>query len=142
MIPMPILSRNEVAAAYLQQLHELAFEITTAMEAISENDLMRFQECVARQETICFGLIAIAKTVSECLPSPEPLSVPNIDPSIRERIRSTGGAINQLNMQYAELLKHSGRSIALLGLLSRSQTEQFLTSRRTRPKYETWSCEM
>jgi hypothetical protein len=135
-------SRDQLAAMYLLQLQALAFEISVAMDAIAANALISLQESVAKQEMLCGVLANMASTISEHVRSSErPLPVLS-DGSVERRIRSTSEAIRQLNLQYAALLKHSGRSIALLASLCRSHTGRFEEARGSRSKRQTWSCEM
>ena len=135
-------SRDQIAASYLQQMQALAFEISVAMDAIAANALPKFQESVARQEMLCAGLASMANTVSNgfrALDHPLPSSA---DAEIQRKIRAASGAIRELNLQYAALLKHSGKSIALLALLCRSHQGQFQEARGSRLKHQTWSCQM
>jgi hypothetical protein len=135
-------SRDQTAAIYLQQMQELAHEISIAMEAIAANKLPRLQESVARQEMLCASLATMANTVSEGFSSSEAPLRSGVDTSVEHRIRAAGSAIRELNLQYAALLKHSGKSIALLSLLCSSHTGQFQEARGPRLKHQTWSCEM
>jgi hypothetical protein len=134
--------RDQIAANYLQQMQELASEISVAMEAIAANKLPKLQESVARQEMLCAGLASMANTVSEGVRSPETPSRTGIDPSIERKIQAAGSAIRELNLQYAALLRHSGKSIALLSLLCNSHAGRFQEARGPRLKRQTWSCEM
>jgi hypothetical protein len=137
-----IQAHDQLAAAYLLQLQTLAFEISVAMDAIAANALTSFQESVAKQEMLCGVLANMANTISERVRlSGQPLLVLS-DSSVERKIRRTSGAIRELNLQYAALLKHSGRSIALLLSLCRSHTGQYQEAREPRSKRQTWSCEM
>lgn len=134
--------RDQIAATYLQQMQELASEISAAMDAIATNKIAKLRECIARQEVLCADLATMANTVSSDLrSSPMPSSF-GIDPTIERRIQAAGDSIRELNLQYAALLKHSGRSIALLSLLCNSQAGRFQEDRIPRLKRQTWSCEM
>ena len=135
-------TRDQIAASYLQQMQELAFEISVAMDAIAANTLSRFQESVARQEMLCAGLASMANAVSEGFRSSETPLLSSIDPSVERKIQAAGSAIRKLNLQYAALLKHSGRSIALLSLLCSSYAGRFQEARGSRLKHQTWSFEM
>jgi hypothetical protein len=129
-----VLNHEPLGAAYLLQLQALAFEISVAMDAIAANALTSFQESVAKQEMLCSVLANMAKTIRSSEQPPLALS--------DSRIGAASEAIFQLNLQYAALLKHSGRSIALLASLCRSHTGQFHEARGPRSKRQTWSCEM
>ncbi|MFY9853582.1 MAG: hypothetical protein WAK26_06875 [Terracidiphilus sp.] len=134
--------RDQIAAEYLQQLQELASEISVATDAIAANALPRLQDSVAKQEMLCASLTKLANTVGEGLGHSQPPSFSGIDPAIELKIQATSGTIRELNLQYAALLRHSGRTIALLASLCRSHTGQFQEAREPRSKYQTWSCEM
>jgi hypothetical protein len=134
--------RDQIAVRYLQQMQELALEISGAMEAIAANKISKLQECIAGQEELCACLATMANAVSEELRSVQTPSHSGIDPSIESRIQEAGKSIRELNLQYAALLKHSGKSIALLSLLCNSHAGRFTEARIPRLKRQTWSCEM
>ena len=135
-------AHDQLAAAYLLQLQALAFEISVAMDAIAANALTSFQESVAKQEMLCGVLANMANTISKRARPPEQPLLVLSDSSVEPRIRATSEAIRELNLQYAALLRHSGRSIAILASLCRSHTGQFQEARGPRSKRQTWSCEM
>jgi hypothetical protein len=141
MDPQALPERDRLAASYLQQLQGLALEISAAMDAIATNALSRFQESVAKQEMLCFSLMQIANAVAKGSPSfREALS--SYDPAADQEIQAASEAIRKLNLRYAALLKHSGRSIALLSSLCRNYLGQSQEVRGPRLKRQTWSCEM
>ena len=135
-------TREQVAVDYLQHMQELASEISAAMDAIAANALPRFQESVAKQEMLCASLVKAANTVNEGLPPNERPLLPGDGTEVELKIRTTSAAIRELNLQYAALLKHSGRSIAVLASLCASHTGRFQEARGPRLKHQTWSCEM
>lgn len=134
------LHTNDQLAAYLEQLQGLAFEIALAMDAIAANALSRFQESVAKQEMLCFNLVQITNAVSQGYPSFR--DALHVDSAVEQKIEAASEAIRRLNMRYAALLKHSGRSIALLASLCRNHLGQSQEVRGSRLKRQTWSCEM
>lgn len=133
---------DQLAATYLQQLQALAFEINAAMDAVGANALARFEESVAKQEMLCASLVTMANAVGNDFRSSEQLLPSRLDAALELEIRVKSGAIRNLNLQYAALLKHSGRSITLLASLCRSHTGQSQEARWPRLKHQTWSCEM
>lgn len=135
-------THDHLAATYLQQLQALALEISVAIDAIATNALTSFQESVAKQEMLCAVLASMANTIRKEVNSSEQRPLVSSERSVERKIRATSEAIRELNLQYAALLKHSGRSIALLVSLCRSHTEQLQEARGPRPKRQTWSCEM
>ena len=134
--------RDQLANTYLQQLQALAFEISVAMDAIAANALPRFQESVATQEMLCASLAKMTNKVSESLRSPEQTLPSTPEIGIESKIHSATVAVRGLNLKYSALLRHSGRSIALLSLLCKSHMGRFQEDRGTRLKHQTWSCEM
>jgi len=135
-------TRDELASAYLHQLQELASEISVAMEAVSANALSNFQGSVAKQEMLCCDLTSMANAFSEKFRATERPGLYCIDPSMDLKIRAASGALGELNLQYSALLRHAGRSVALLASLCRSHTGRLQEARGTRLKHQTWSCEM
>jgi len=137
-----IQTHDQLAAAYLLQLQTLAFEISVAMDSIAANALTSFQESVAKQEMLCGVLANMANTIRKTVRSSEQPLLFLSDSSVEPRIRATSEAIRELNLQYAALLRHSGRSIAILASLCRTHTGQLQEARGPRSKRQTWSCEM
>jgi len=135
-------TRDELAASYLQQLQALSREISVAMEAVSTNALSTFQESVAKQEMLCSSLACMANSVSEKSYVAERPGLSCIDNPMDLKIRAAKGALCELNLQYSALLKHAGRSVALLASLCRSHTGRIQEARGPRLKHQTWSCEM
>jgi hypothetical protein len=142
MSDLALQTRDQLAANFLQQMQELAHEISAAMDAIAGNAIPKFQESVARQEMLCASLAAMANTVGEGFHSSRQPKLSGIDPAVEFKIRAASNAISELNLQYSALLKHSSRSIALLALLCRSYSGQIQEARGPRLKHQTWSCEM
>ena len=142
MIEEAIQTPDQLAAAYLLQLQTLAFEISVAMDAIAANALTSFQESVAKQEMLCGVLANMANTITKRVRSSAQPILFLSDSSVESRIRATSEAIRELNLQYAALLRHSGRSIAILASLCRTHTGEFQEARGPRSKRQTWSCEM
>jgi hypothetical protein len=134
--------RDQLAATYLEHLQALAFEISVAMSAIAGNDLIRFRDSVAKQEMLCAVLASIANTIREQIRSSDHGVTGLSDPTVEENIRFTTGAIRHLNLAYGALLKHSGRSMALLASLCRTHTGEVFEINGSRSKHQTWSCEI
>jgi len=138
----PVQKREELAATYLEQLQALASEITVATNAIAANALTTLQESVARQEMLCASLAMFVKLFGEGSRSPEVVLATNSDNSIEGKIRAARRTLVELNLKYAALLRHSGKSLALLISLCNSHTGRFQEARGLRLKQQTWSCEM
>ena len=135
-------TRAELAGIYQQQLQALAFEMRVAMQAIASNSLPVLEASVAKQEMLCHGLLKLCKRLQQDAGAPGSEGAFPSDP-VEERAAATARSLRELNTQYASLLKHSGRSIAMLSTLCRSYTGQFPhQERRSLAKQQTWSCEM
>ena len=124
----PIPEEDETATAYLHQLQTLAGEVDLAIHAISGNALSSLEESIARQEMLCASLASMARTTVDNLQS--------------AAITAAATTVQTLNLKYASLLKHSGKSIALLSALCNSHTHPAQEARGPRLKHQTWSCEM
>lgn len=135
-------TRAELASAYQQQLQALGYEIRVAMQAIASNSLDKLEDSVATQQVLTGELTKLAARLSEQLSSPEHALQAFPFGPVEEKVQSTGRAIHELNAQYSSLLRHSGRSIALLSSLCRSHAGHFPESRGTSLKRQTWSCTM
>ena len=135
-------SRDQLAAVYLQQMQSLACEISISMDAIAANALPTLQESIAKQEMLCAGLASMVNAVSEGLRPSEQPAFSGIDTAVEKKIGAARKTLLDLNLKYAALIKHSGRTIALLSTLCKSHTGQFQEARGPRLKYQTWSCEM
>jgi hypothetical protein len=133
-------TRDQLAASYLQHLQALAGEISVAMDAIAKNAIISFRESVDKQEMLCALLANLAVAHSKPVSSARPPVVSD-SPMARE-IRAAITAIRDLNLRYATLLRHSGRSVELLLSLCRSHTGQLVEAAGSRSKRQTWSCEM
>jgi hypothetical protein len=134
-------THDQLAARYLQYLQALAAEIPVAMNAIAKNAITTFRESVDRQEMLCALLANLALTYSKRNPPSKWPPVLN-DSSVAREIQATTGAVRDLNLQYTALLKHSGRSVALLLSLCRSHTGQLQEAAGPGSKHQTWSCDM
>ncbi len=135
-------THDQLAAAYLLQLQALAFEISMAMDAIADNALTSFRESVAKQEMLCGVLASMSNAIAARVRSSGQAPLVLTDGSVERRIQAASESIRELNLQYAALLKHSGRSIALLASLCRFHTGQFQEVRGPRSKRQTWSCDI
>jgi hypothetical protein len=135
-------THDQLAGEYLVQLQALAFEISAAMDAIAGNALTSFQESVAKQEMLCGVLAGMANAISARVKLSGQTLLVLSDSTVERKIRATSEAIRELNLQYAALLRHSGRSIALLASLCRFHTGQFQEARGHRSKRQTWSCDI
>ena len=134
-------TRADLAGLYQQQLQALAFEMRVAMQAIASNSLPTLEASVAKQEMLCHALLKLSTRLQQ--EARTTTSGPAFPADqVEQRAAATARSLQELNAQYASLLKHSGRSIAMLSSLCRSYSGQFPEVRRTTVKRQTWSCEM
>jgi len=123
--------RDEAGEGCLQTLRDLAREMTVAIDAISGNALVALEESVAKQEMLCAHLASVRGKLRG-----------GVNDSMGPEIPAAAERVRALNRQYASLLKHSGKAVALLSALCRNHTGQFQEARGIRLKHQTWSCEM
>jgi hypothetical protein len=137
------LMRAAFAATYLERLLALAKEMNIAMSAIAENALSSLEESIATQELLCSSLSTMRSAAQHEMRTAMPEVLPG-QPSdaVTSEIWAASTMIRGLNLRYASLLKHSGRSIALFSALCKSHTGQFQEARGSRLKHQTWSCEI
>jgi hypothetical protein len=134
--------RDQLAVTYLEHLQALAFEISAGMKAIAGNKITRLRDSVAQQEMLCAVIDTMANAIRERIQSCDASKPAFNDPAIARQIRVTAERIRTLNLEYGALLKHSGRTIAVLDSLCRSHRGQVYEMTRTHSKHETWSCEI
>ena len=133
-------SAEECAAAYLERFAALAAAISDAIRAISANSHANLRESVARQEALCDELCSM--TGAEAQPAGFSMAaLIQTDSAIGARIRATAQSLQKLNLEYAALLRQSGRTIALLASLWRSNSGVLPRSVGADPMRQTWSCE-
>jgi hypothetical protein len=132
---------NDHSERYVKQLEELISEINLSMKAVANNSLDALKESIANQEFLCANLAASGFAdgrLKQLSQSPLPVSESAIDITIFE----ASNTIRQLNLQYAALLKHSGRTINLLSALCSSHTGTSNQIHIAGSKQQTWSCEI
>ena len=134
------LSSESCAAVYLERLEVLASAISDAIHAISANSHMNLRESVSRQEALCDELWAMTGLEAQRAGFSVSAVVQEGSP-IGARIRATAQSVQKLNLEYAALLRQSGKTIALLTTLWRSQSGVPSNSVYSDARRPTWSCE-
>lgn len=142
MIAADVPTRNETAGDHLRLLHALSREIERAMEAISGNDLPALEDSVARQQELSDRLRQAADDLGFSAPRPFPGSAPELpDDDCMRQIRASSLRLQELNLRYSLLLKHSSRSVAMMATLFGSFRGQI---QKEDPgaglNQQTWSC--
>ncbi|HZP04931.1 MAG TPA: hypothetical protein VFB43_08525 [Terracidiphilus sp.] len=116
------------------------------MQAIAQNDIDALEQSVANQQEMSSQLNHLADDLSSPAETPLTFSSDSIDHSIdhdlMHEIRSAAGELQQLNLRYSILLKHSSRSVALMASLFSSFRGEFQEASGARLKQQTWSCQM
>lgn len=133
-------SAEGCAAAYLERFEALASAISDAIRAISANSHANLRESVARQEALCDELLSMSGAEAQRA-GISLAALTQADSAIGDRIRATAQSLQQLNLEYATLLRQSGRTIALLASLWRSNNGVLPRSVCLDPMRQTWSCE-
>lgn len=133
---------DDQSSIYLEDLRALISEMNEGMNAIATNSVAALRDSVAKQEFLCAHLaasgIADGARLKQMSQSRRPLS----EAAIEMTIWKESHTIRQLNLQYAALLKHSGRTITLLSSLCDSHTGSSNEPFGSLSKKQTWSCEI
>jgi hypothetical protein len=134
--------RELQAAEYLQSLRSMTSEMERAMQAIAHNTLPELEESVANQQILSVRLGTLANDLCVPLEAKDTISHTNVDVELMSQIRGAMGTLQNLNRQYAALLQHSSRSLAVMASLFNSAKGQFQEASGPRLKHQTWSCQM
>jgi hypothetical protein len=134
------LSTESCAAAYLERLEVLGSAISDAIRAISANSHMNLRESISRQEALCDELWAMTGLEAQRAGFSVSALVQE-GSAIGARIQATAQSVQRLNLEYAALLRQSGKTIALLASLWRSHSDILSNSVRSDARRQTWSCE-
>ena len=135
--------QNWKAVEYLQGLHALAAELEYAMQAIARNRIADLEDSIVNQQLLSSRL---EKLISElCMPrqsfDPDDQAQRDFENNLGE-IQIASDVLRKLNQRYAALLRHSGRSMALMATLYGSFTGEFKEASGPRLSHPTWSCQM
>jgi hypothetical protein len=134
--------RDMKAAEYLQSLRLLTNELERAMQAIARNALPELEDSIANQQAFSSRLVELADDL--CVPLAVIPGMPKggMDEDLMDQIRAADDTLRRLNQQYAALLRHSSRSVALMASLFSSLKGQLQEASGPRLKHQTWSCQM
>jgi DNA-binding HxlR family transcriptional regulator len=127
---------------YLQSLRSLTHELERAMQAIAHNALSELEDSVECQQMLSARLGELADDM--CVPLEADSAIPSasLEDDLGHQIRSASDTLQKLNHRYADLLKHSSRSVAMMASLFSSFQGQFQEASGPRLKHQTWSCQM
>jgi hypothetical protein len=134
--------RELQAAEYFQSLRAMTSEMERAMQAIALNALPELEESVANQQVLSAQLGTLANDLCCPLEATAAISETNVDEELMNQIRGAMGTLQNLNRQYAALLQHSSRSLAVMASLFSSVKGQFQEASGPRLKHQTWSCQV
>jgi len=142
MKPAGVQDRDRKAAEYLQSLRSLTHELERAMQAIAHNNLSELEESIESQQVLSARLGELADDM--CVPLEADSAIPSasLEDDLGHQIRSASDTLQKLNRRYADLLKHSSRSVAMMASLFSSFQGQFQEASGPRLKHQTWSCQM
>jgi hypothetical protein len=142
MTVVSIEERNAVAEDYLHLLRSIAIEMERAMQAIANNRLQELEESVASQQALSDKLGSLVHDLCRPLEPARGIRGQGTDDELMSQIFLASESLQQLNRRYAALLRHSGRSAALMASLFGSFRGQFQEASGTRLRQHTWSCQM
>jgi hypothetical protein len=134
--------RNQMAAEYLQLLGYLSGELERAMRAIAANALADFEESIANQQTLSGRLTELVNQICVPLEAEATGSHASVDANLMGQIHHASDSLQKLNRRYAALLQHSSRSVAQMTALFNSLRGQIQEAPGSRPKHQTWSCQV
>ncbi len=127
---------------YLQSLRSLTHELERAMQAIAHNNLSELEESIESQQILSARLGELANDMCVPLEADSAISLPRLEDDLGQQIRSASASLQNLNLRYAALLKHSSRSLARMTSLFSSFQGHFQEASGPRLKHQTWSCQM
>jgi hypothetical protein len=142
MIAVSVSTRSVQAGEHLQLLRSLGRELERAMHAIAQNDIEQLEQSIASQQEMSSQLSCLADALNPPASAQVPFSSDSLDPDLMLEIRAAAGELQQLNLRYSLLLKHSSRSVALMASLFSSFRGEFQEASGPRLKQQTWSCQM
>jgi hypothetical protein len=134
--------RDLTASEYLDSLRAMTQELNRAMNAIARNNLAGLEESIDNQQVLSARLARLANLLSLPLESLSGVARPSMDAELLQQIHSADNTLQTLNRQYAALLQHSSRSIALMASLFSSFQGQIQEGSGSRSKQQTWSCQV
>ena len=135
-------TQSDRAGEHLQVLRALSSELERAMRAIAGNDLPELEDSVATQQSLSLQLGDLADFLLNSAAPQQPADMDTIDPDLMREVRSAVGELNQLNLRYSILLRHSSRSVAMMAALLNSCRGEIQEASGARLKFQTWSCQM
>jgi hypothetical protein len=100
------------------------------------------EESIESQQVLSARLGELADDM--CVPLEADSAIPSasLEDDLGHQIRSASDTLQKLNHRYADLLKHSSRSVAMMASLFSSFQGQFQEASGPRLKHQTWSCQM
>lgn len=142
MSAIAIPNRSEAPGEYLGLLQSLSLEVERAMQAIACNDLEALESSIARQQEKSERLSMLADELGQPPAATHSILQP-VDDDLRRQIHDSALRLQQLNLRYSLLLRHSSRSLAMMATLFRSFRGQFQEEDAgTGQKQQTWSCRL
>jgi len=131
-------------ACHLQCLDALRLEIANAIGAIAANALDRLQDSIAKQETLCFRLQLLAST--DAAHRREELGGATYSQAskhvlLRRESQESYRMLCAISLEYAAVLRHSGKTITLLDSLCRGYLGAFPSVSGGESDRPMWFCE-
>ena len=131
-------------ACHLQCLDALRLEIANAIGAIAANALDRLQDSIAKQETLCFRLQILA--AADAAHRREAFGGATYSQAAKPALlhRESQESYRMLcviSLEYAAVLRHSGKTITLLDSLCRGYLGAFPSVSGGESDRPMWFCE-
>jgi len=134
--------RDGKVEEYLQLLQSLACELERAIRAISTNTLPDFEESVSNQQELSRRLAGLASGLNN-LENPDRKARPvAFEDGLMLQIQVASAALQSLNQRYGALIARSNRSVAMMVSLFNSFRGNLQEVSGTKPKLQTWSCQI
>lgn len=142
MIEAGVQDRNGKLAEYLRLLRLMAFELDRAMKAIAHRSLSDLEDSVANQKAFSTRLSELSLDLSSAVKER-----PAVPPALSEEglvneIHAASNTLQSLNRNYSALLKLSTHSVEMMVTLFSSYRGQIQEDSGSRPKHQTWSCQI
>lgn len=131
-------------ACHLQCLDALRLEIANAIGAIAANALDRLQDSIAKQETLCFRLQILA--AADAADRREALGRATYSQAAKPALlhresQESYRMLCAISLEYAAVLRHSGKTITLLDSLCRGYLGAFPSVSGGESDRPMWFCE-
>ncbi len=132
--------KSDAQRQHVAQVRALASQIGNAISAIEHNDLLKLQDSVSAQHTLCCQLAETRLLLPERCESGIAPTAREVE--LREELREAYVALGQMNRIYTALLKRAERSCVALAAVYRTHTQGYSKDSPSPPERRNLSCEV